>query len=103
MKEGMEKEQKFDDSIYAHTLEIAEKVEDYKLRSNLNLLPIKVKNPENELRSLVMEGLKSRGLDKDQKYLDRIDEELSIINDKEFAPYFLVVRNMIHWPPSLDC
>ena len=52
MKEGMEKEQKFDDSIYAHTLEIAEKVEDYKLRSNLNLLPIKVKNPENELRNV---------------------------------------------------
>ena len=97
MREGMEKEQKFDDSIYENTLEVAEKVEDYKLKSNLNLLPIKVKNPEDELRLLVMNGLKSRGLDKDQKYLDRIDEELSIINDKEFAPYFLVVRNMIHW------
>lgn len=100
MKEGMEKEQKFDDSIYAHTLEIAEKVEDYKLKSNLNLLPIKVKNPENELRSLVMDGLKSRGLDKNDNYLARVDEELSIINDKDFAPYFLVVRNMISWAKS---
>lgn len=97
MREGMEKEQKFDDSIYANTLEIADKVEDYKLKSNLNLLPIKVKNPEDELRSLVMEGLKSRGLDKNKEYLDRVEEELSIINDKEFAPYFLVVRNMISW------
>ena len=97
MREGMEKEQEFDDSIYANTLEIAEKVEDYKLKSNLNLLPIKVKNPEDELRNLVMEGLKSRGLDKNEEYLARVDEELSIINDKEFAPYFLVVRNMISW------
>jgi DNA polymerase III subunit alpha len=100
MREAMEKEQPFDDSIYANTLEIAEKIEDYKLKSNLNLLPIKVKNPEDELRNLVMDGLKSRGLDKDEEYLSRIDEELSIINDKEFAPYFLVVRNMISWAKS---
>ena len=97
MKQGMEKEQEFDESIYANTLEIADKVEDYKLKSNLNLLPIKVKNPENELKSLVMDGLKSRGLDKNEEYLSRVDEELSIINDKDFAPYFLVVRNMISW------
>ena len=100
MKQGMEKEQEFDESIYANTLEIADKVEDYKLKSNLNLLPIKVKNPENELKSLVMDGLKSRGLDKNEEYLSRVDEELSIINDKDFAPYFLVVRNMISWAKS---
>jgi DNA polymerase-3 subunit alpha len=97
MREAMEKEQAFDDSIYANTLEIAEKIEDYKLKSNLNLLPIKVKNPTQELYNLAMQGLRDRGLDKDKEYLDRLDEELAIIDNKEFAPYFLVVRNMISW------
>ena len=27
----------------------------------------------------------------------RLEEELSVIRDKKFAPYFLVVRNMINW------
>ena len=32
-----------------------------------------------------------------QEYLDRLNEELTIIKDKKFGPYFLVVRNMINW------
>jgi DNA polymerase-3 subunit alpha len=31
------------------------------------------------------------------EYLARLDEELKIIEDKNFGPYFLVVRNMISW------
>jgi DNA polymerase-3 subunit alpha len=100
MKEAMDAEGIMDDSIYSNTLEIADKVEDYKIKSNLNLLPIKVKNPEDELLTLVMDGLKSRGLDKDEQYLERANEEIDIINSKEFAPYFLVVRNMISWAKS---
>ena len=30
-------------------------------------------------------------------YLNRLEEELSVIKEKDFAPYFLVVRNMISW------
>jgi DNA polymerase-3 subunit alpha len=36
-------------------------------------------------------------LSENQEYLDRLDEELKIIKDKKFAPYFLVVSNMINW------
>jgi DNA polymerase III subunit alpha len=36
-------------------------------------------------------------LDTDQEYLDRLDEELEIIKNKKFGPYFLVVQNMIGW------
>ena len=81
-------------------LEIADKVEEYEIKSNLNLLPIKVDHPQKELRSLVMAGLKLRGLDKKEEYLDRIKEELEVIQDKDFAPYFLVVHNMIAWAKS---
>jgi DNA polymerase-3 subunit alpha len=36
-------------------------------------------------------------LSEKQEYLDRLEEELQIIKDKKFAPYFLVVSNMINW------
>lgn len=100
MKVAMEQDGIFDESIYENTLKIADQINDYEIKSNLNLLPIKVKNPDQELRSLTMQGLESRGLDKKEEYLARANEELEIINSKDFAPYFLVVRNMISWAKS---
>lgn len=97
MKYAMENSGIHDHSIYDNTLEVADKIEDYEIKSNLNLLPMKVKNPEAELKNLVMQGLKSRGLDKNEDYIARVNEELEIINSKDFAPYFLVVHNMIAW------
>ena len=102
MKYAMDAEGITDESIYTNTLEIAEKVEDYKIKSNLNLLPIKVDNPQKELTDLVMQGLKARGLENNQEYLDRAEEELQVIKDKDFAPYFLVVGNMISWAKSQE-
>ena len=49
------------------------------------------------MKSLALEGLKARGLDKDETYLARLDEELEIIKAKKFGPYFLVVQSMIAW------
>ena len=99
MKFAMDMEGITDESIYTNTLDIADKINDYELKSNLDLFPINVSNPDSELRSLVMSGIKSRGLES-KEYLDRIDEELSVISQKNFAPYFLVVRNMISWAKS---
>lgn len=96
MQDSMSLHGEFDSSIYSNTLEIADKVEDYKIKSNLNLLPIKVKNPNEELEELTLDGLAKRGLD-GEEYFARAQEELDIIKEKDFAPYFLVVRNMISW------
>ena len=84
------------EDIFAHTLEIADKVEDYTIAENLDLLPAQYKNPDAELRSLALAGLKKRGTESEE-YLQRLDEELKIIEDKAFAPYFLVVKNMLVW------
>ena len=84
------------EDIFAHTLEIADKVEDYTIAENLDLLPAQYKNPDAELRSLALSGLKKRGTESEE-YLQRLDEELKIIEDKAFAPYFLVVKNMLVW------
>jgi len=86
-----------DEQMFASTLEIADKIEDYDIKSGLNLLPVQYKKPLEELRSLAMEGLKNLGLVDKQEYLDRLEEELSVIEEKNFAPYFLVVYNMLSW------
>jgi DNA polymerase III subunit alpha len=97
MKFAMESQGIVREDMYTNTLVISDKVEDYDIKDGLNLLPVQYKNPDKELKTLAMEGLKIRGLDTNQEYLDRLDEELEIIKNKNFGPYFLVVQNMISW------
>jgi DNA polymerase-3 subunit alpha len=85
------------EDMYESTLEIVNKIEDYDIQDYIDLLPAQYRNPDGEIRTLAMEGLTARGLVDNQEYLDRLDEELEIIKNKKFAPYFLVVRNMINW------
>ena len=83
--------------IYSNTLLLADTVGDYGIQEGLNLLPVQYKSPDKELAKVALEGLVERGLAENQEYLDRLEEELQIIKDKKFAPYFLVVSNMINW------
>ena len=97
MKAAMEAQGIDRPDIYENTLEIANKVTDYGIQEGLDLLPAQYKNPDKELKELALAGLIERGIVDNQEYLDRLDEELKVIKDKKFAPYFLVVRNMIAW------
>jgi len=92
LSQGIDRE-----DIYESTKEIAGKVEEYNIQDHLDLLPVQYQKPNEELRSLAMEGLRLRGLDENEEYLARLEEELKVIQDKNFGPYFLVVRNMIVW------
>ena len=83
--------------IYDNTMEIADKIEEYDFYQGLDLLPVPKTNADQKLRQMALEGLKRLDLDKDQVYLDRLEEELSVIKDKSFASYFLVVGDMINW------
>jgi DNA polymerase-3 subunit alpha len=85
------------EDMYEATLEIVNKVEDYDIQDYRDLLPVQYQDPDGELLSLALEGLKAKGLDQNQEYIDRLNEELTIIKDKSFGPYFLVVRSMIAW------
>ena len=102
MRSAMEAQGIDRDDMYENTLEIANKIEDYNIQDHLNLLPVQYKDPDKELKTLALEGLKERGLEADPKYLERLDEELKIIKDKNFGPYFLVVRSMIAWAKKED-
>jgi DNA polymerase-3 subunit alpha len=97
MKSAMAKQGIENDEMFVSTIEIADKVEDYVIPQNLDLLPAQYRKPAEELKKLALEGLAERGLEKNKEYLDRLDEELSIISEKNFEPYFLVVRNMLNW------
>ena len=83
--------------IYTNTIEIADKIEEYDFYQGLDLLPVPKTNADQKLRQMALEGLKRLDLDKEQVYIDRIEEELSIIKDKSFASYFLVVADMVNW------
>ena len=96
MKSAMEAQGIDRPDIYSNTLSIAEKVGDYGIQEGLDLLPAQYKNPDKELREAAFAGLIDRDVDT-QEYHDRLEEELKVIKDKKFAPYFLVVRNMIAW------
>jgi DNA polymerase-3 subunit alpha len=97
MKAAMELQGIDRPDIYSNTILLAETVEDYGIQEGLNLLPVQYKSPDKELAKAALEGLVERGLSENQEYLDRLEEELKIIKDKKFAPYFLVVSNMINW------
>jgi len=77
------------EDIYENTQEIANKVEDYNIQDGLDLLPAQYQNPNKELRSLALEGLSERGFSDNQEYLDRLEEEISIIENRILDHIFL--------------
>jgi DNA polymerase-3 subunit alpha len=100
MKDAMTNQGIDREDMFTSTIEIANKIEDYDIREHLDLLPVQYKKPMDELKKLALEGLKDKKLDKSEEYLVRLDEELEIIGQKNFGPYFLVVRNMLNWAKS---
>src|SRR3989344_2767585 len=53
---------------------------------------------DSELKRLVYEGIAVRGLDKkDDVVVNRIEYELKVIRDKGYAPYFLVVGDLLRF------
>ncbi len=83
--------------IYENTIEIANKIGEYDFNRGLDLLPVPKTDADEKLSQMALEGLKRLSLDQDKVYIDRLQEELSIIKDKSFASYFLVVADMINW------
>lgn len=84
-----------------NTQEIVEKVGDYEFHENLDLLPkISVNDPYTELRERAFAGLAKRGFADDQAYIDRLEEELKVIDDKNFSRYFLIVSDLVRWAKS---
>ena len=86
--------------IYDNTMEISDKIGEYDFNSGLDLLPVPKTDADEKLAQMASEGLKRLDLAESQVYIDRLNEELSVIKDKSFASYFLVVADMINWAKS---
>ena len=56
--------------------------------------------PDQELRTFIEDGLSKRGLQDDPKVRARIEYEYKIITDKGYAPYFLVVADLLKFARS---
>jgi DNA polymerase-3 subunit alpha len=101
MLEEMQKQMFTRTDMFDSTIEIMNKIEDYDIKEHLNLLPVQYKNPDQELANLAFAGLEEKRLTSswlgNDIYELRLMEEIEIIRDKKFAPYFLVVSNMINW------
>jgi len=52
---------------------------------------------DEELRKITYEGLEKRGLESTPEFLERIEYELKVIRDKGYAPYFLVVGDLLRY------
>jgi DNA polymerase-3 subunit alpha len=82
--------------IYESSLEISDKIESYDFHENLDLLPVPKKNALKTLKEMCEKSLLEMGLD-NETYKERLQEELQVIADKNFASYFLVVGDMVSW------
>jgi DNA polymerase-3 subunit alpha len=89
------------EDMYQSTLEIVDKIGEYDIKDHQDLLPVQYQDPDAELLELAVAGLKDRDVYNDE-YMARLNEELQVIRDKNFGPYFLVVRSMIAWAKKED-
>jgi len=82
-----------------NTLRIADMVEDYDLESPPILPRINWDGGTEEeyFEHLVMEGAKKNYGKLTQEILDRINYEISVIKEKGFVSYFLIVHDIIKW------
>lgn len=52
---------------------------------------------DEELRYIVEQGIKKRGIEKTKEVEERMEYELLVIKNKGFAPYFLVVADLLRF------
>jgi DNA polymerase III subunit alpha len=55
------------------------------------------RTPDDELKYLVYEGFAKRGLEQTPELVKRAEYELKVIRDKGYAPYFLVVADLLRF------
>jgi len=82
------------------TLEIADKIGEYDYIEGKDFLPRISDDPDKDLADKVFAGLDAMGLGTNPDYVARAKEELEILRDKRFAPYFLVVEDAVSWARS---
>ena len=81
------------DEMFASTLEIANKIEDYDIKSGLSLLPVQYKDPDRQLAELAFAGLEEKrivliGVNRKKESWGDLTKTFNIIN----VPTLIVFR-----------
>ena len=85
--------------VIENTLEVAEKVERYSIWGNIKI-PRFSGDPDYDLREAVITGAEKRLGAITPEQQQRLEEELSVITDKGYAAYFLMIKEISDWVRS---
>lgn len=86
---------------FSNTVDFASRC-DIQIPTNVDYFPIfsRTIRSDEYLREIALEGLEKLGLDTQEPYVERLDEELTIINKLNFSDYMLVVWDTVAWAKS---
>ena len=77
----------------ANTVHICEQCKGVKLDRSVKLP--KIPNDDEVLKKLIQEGAIKRGIPKTREYLSRMQEEYTLVKEKEFSSYFIIQKMMV--------
>lgn len=83
------------ENAFENTLLIDSLIDDFEPDTTMRLPSLPYKDTFQELLLSSREGLKARGLEGRDEYIERLGYELGVIKEKGLANYFLVVRNIV--------
>lgn len=91
----------------SNTMEVADKIEDFEIRTKNVLLPgfplpDGFESEDEYLKHLTIEGAEKKYKEVTEEVEKRIDLELGIIKDMGFAGYFLIVQDFINEAKKID-
>lgn len=84
------------EDVVGNTLEVLDKIGDYDYHEGVSLLPEPKEDAYMILSRMCKRALKARGFDSPE-YETRLHEELSVIREKKFSSYFLIVQDIVGW------
>ncbi len=76
------------------TYKIAEMVDEYAIKPEGYQIPKFSETPNEDLVALCQSAMASRGLQNNKIYVDRLNHELAIIKQMNFADYFLIIADL---------
>ena len=67
-----------------------------------SMLHYPCENSDELLKTMSYDGLKRLNLDKDERYIKRIEYELDVIQKMGYSDYFLLVQDYVNWANNND-
>ena len=66
------------------------------------MLHFDCENSDEELKNRTFDSLEKHGLNNEQKYIERLNYELSVIAKMGYSDYFLLVQDYVNWAKNND-